>query len=57
MKAYIKPVTTETKIELQHLMQNSITTVTGVDGLGKGEGDFTGGAVDSRSGNVWDDED
>lgn len=56
MKAYIKPNTEMTLVEVQSLMQNSITTVTGLDGVEKSEDDFGGGAVDSRRNNVWDDE-
>lgn len=58
MKAYIKPNTEMTLVEVQSLMQNSITTVTveGGDGPEMGEGDFQGGVVDSRRHNVWDDE-
>lgn len=56
MKAYIKPNTEMTLVEVQSLMQNSIKTVTGLDGVDKGEGDFQGGVVDSRRHNVWDDE-
>ncbi|MBQ9672249.1 MAG: hypothetical protein IJV34_05290 [Prevotella sp.] len=57
MKKYIKPNTNILLVEVQSLMQsNSVTDVTGVDGLGKGNGDFVGGGVDSRGG-FWDDED
>ena len=57
MKAYIKPTITETLVELQPLMDgNSVTKVTGLDGVGKGNGDFTGGAADTRRGSVWGDE-
>ncbi|MBQ3631590.1 MAG: hypothetical protein II949_10175 [Prevotella sp.] len=57
MKTYIKPITTETRIEMQHLMQNSITSVTGLDGVETSSESFGGGSADSRRGNVWDDED
>ena len=57
MKTYIKPITTETKSEMQHLMQNSITSVTGLDGVETSSESFAGGSVDSRRGNAWDDED
>lgn len=56
MKAYIKPNTELAVVEFQSLMQNSITTVTGLNDVEKGEGDFQGGVVDSRRHNVWDDE-
>ena len=58
MKAYIKPNTEMTLVEVQSLMQNSITTVTveGGDGPEMGGGEFQGGVVDSRRHNVWDDE-
>lgn len=56
MKAYIKPNTEMTLVEVQSLMQNSIKTVTGLDNVEKGEGDFQGSVVDSRRHNVWDDE-
>ena len=57
MKAYIKPNTEMTLVEVQSLMQNSIKTVTGLDGVEKSEDDFGGGTVDSRRrNNVWEDE-
>lgn len=57
MKAYIKPNIEITSVDLQPLLDNSITSVTGLDGVEKGEGDFGGGPVDSRgSRSIWDDE-
>ena len=35
----------------------SITSVTGLSGVEKGEGDFPGGGADSRMDYFWDDED
>ena len=57
MKKYIKPNTNILLVEVQSLMQsNSVTNVTGVDGVERGEGYFVGGSSDSRGG-FWDDED
>ncbi|MBR1683355.1 MAG: hypothetical protein IJ700_08420 [Bacteroidaceae bacterium] len=56
-KAYIEPVLQVTPITLEsHLMQNSVGSVTGLDGVEKGEGDFGGGASDTKSSdwNIWD---
>ena len=55
MKKYIKPEIEVTIIELQLLDSNSITSVSGADGLGTGEGEFAGGAGDSRYYDDWDD--
>ena len=57
--AYLAPATTVTTIQLQSMIANSFTSVSGLDGVEKGEGDFAGGDADGRrSGfSVWDDED
>lgn len=55
MKKYIKPSVEVTDIELQLLDSNSITSVSGADGLGTGDGEFVGGDGDSRSYDAWDD--
>jgi len=41
------------------MIANSFTSVSGLDGVEKGEGDFAGGDADGRRGgfSVWDDED
>lgn len=57
MKAYIKPSIEVTVVEMQPLMDNSITSTAGLNGVTMGEGDFSGGAADSRRGGIWDDED
>ena len=55
MKKYIKPAVEITNVELQLLSSNSITSVSGADGLGSGEGEFAGGNGDSRYYDEWDD--
>ena len=57
MKKYIKPNVRVVAIKTQHLLEsNSITTVTGANGIGRGSGDFGGGAADSRRRGYWDDD-
>ena len=56
MKKYIKPNLEVMNIKVQPLMNNSVTTASGLDGVEMGEGDFTGGAADSRSGSLWDED-
>ena len=56
MKKYIKPKSFVVIIRTQRLLQNSIRSVDGLDGVGRGEGDYEGGHSDSRSSGFWDDE-
>ena len=59
-KAYMAPAITITTVEMQAPLasSNSVTSVSGIDGLTVGDGDFSGGAADSRrGGSLWDDED
>ena len=54
MKKYIKPEIEVTNIELQLLDSNSITSVSGADGVGTSTDVFNGDA-DSRYYDDWDD--
>lgn len=56
MKKYIQPELTVVAVNLQTLICNSVTEVTGLDGVEMSNEDFEGGAVDSRRKDVWDDE-
>lgn len=56
MKKYIEPKLVIVKLRTQRLLQNSIRSVSGLDGVGKGDGDFGGGKSDSRSNSFWDDD-
>ena len=59
MKKYIKPTTIQVAIRIQqHLLQNSVQSVSGLDGVEKGDGDFdpVTMTVDSRRRSVWDEE-
>ena len=57
---YIAPAIEVTMVELSTLIANSpLSTVSGLDGVTKGQGEFQGGASDVKSNdtyNVWDDD-
>ena len=60
MKEYIKPTTIQVAIRIQHQLlsgSNSVNTVTGLDDVTKGNGDFDPETmeVQSRRRSVWDD--
>ena len=56
MKSYIKPIVTETKVELMPLMANSVRHVAGdIDDINITDEEFAGGTADVRRHNVWDD--
>jgi len=55
MKKYVKPNIEVVNIKMQSLLQNSLGSVTGLDGVERGEGDFGGGSSDSR-GSYWEDD-
>ena len=59
-KTYIKPSVEVNRLALESMIANSVTGVSGINGLSMGEGDFAGGAADgkvrgSRSTNDFDD--
>lgn len=58
MKKYIKPSIEETVIELTPLMDNSVTNITGLDGVttSNEEYDPSNGGVDSRRHSFWGDD-
>ena len=55
---YIAPAIEISTIVMEsHLMDNSLTSVSGLDGVSNSNSDFTGGAADVKhSYNVWDDD-
>jgi hypothetical protein len=55
MKKYVKPNIEVVNIKMQSLLQNSVKSVEGLNGVERGEGDFGGGARDSR-GSYWEDD-
>ena len=56
-KKYIQPAIMVTKLNMRPLMQrNSLTSVTGLEGVGVSEEEFGGGTADSRRRSVWGDE-
>jgi hypothetical protein len=56
MKSYIKPIVTETKVDLMPLMANSVRHVAGdIDDINITDEEFAGGTADVRRHNVWDD--
>jgi hypothetical protein len=58
MKKYIKPDVEVMDVKIESLLDTpSITSVTGLSDVEKGEGDFPGGGADSRMDYFWDDED
>ena len=56
MKKYIKPNLEVMNIKVQPLMNNSVTTASGLDDVTISDSDFGGGDADSRSYSLWDDE-
>ncbi len=56
MKTYIKPETEVTVIQFQPMLSNSVTGVSGLDGVTNSDDDFSGGDSDSR-GISWGDDD
>ncbi len=56
MKAYIKPTIEIAQVETQHLMENSLTSVSDLEDVTVSTEDFPGGDADSRQRSVWDDE-
>ena len=58
MKTYIKPSITIAVVETEGLIaaSNTVGSVSGLEGVTQGDGDFGGGAADSRGG-WFDDED
>ena len=58
MKTYIKPRIKVIEVEAESLLDaNSITTVSGVDGITTSDTEFTGGNADARRGSsLWDEE-
>ena len=58
-KIYIIPELNITKLTVENMVAASpLSSVSGLDGVSKGQGDFTGGAADVKSNdvyNVWDD--
>ena len=56
-KAYLQPAVTVVKIQLTTIIAASIGSVSGADGLGKGD-DWESGTGNARKGgSLWDDED
>ncbi len=55
MKKYIKPEVEITIINTQPLLSNSVSSLSGLEGVNTG-GEFSGGSGDSRRGR-WDEED
>ena len=55
-KVYFKPTIKLTTLDMQPLMQNSLKSVEGLDGVTVSDSEFTGGTADSRS-SIWGDED
>ena len=56
---YIAPaIEVSTFVLESHLMDNSVVSVTGLDDVTKGEGDFAGGSADVKRQdyNVWNDD-
>ena len=48
-KVYIKPNVEVTKVANENLLSGSpVKSVSGADGLGKGQGEFTGGVSDTK---------
>ena len=49
-KVYIKPNVEVTKVTIGNLLNNGspVGSVTGADGLGKGQGEFAGGVSDTK---------
>lgn len=56
-KTYLKPTIEVMHLEVHPLMQNSIQTINGIDGVTPSGTEFTGGEADSRRNNLWDDYD
>ena len=56
MKKYIKPNVLIVRVKVEKLLQYSLKSVGGLDGVTKGEGEFIGGVADSRRNRYWDDE-
>ena len=48
MKKYIKPDVEIMDVELERLLEGSITDIEGLEGVTVGEGEFSGGSTDSR---------
>ena len=59
MKKYIKPTTTIVGIKAQAILAGSYgaNAVTGIEGLGVSNTNHGGGTIDSRSGDIWYDDD
>ena len=58
-KTYIEPSLIINTIVIEsHLMQNSVTSLSGLEGVSMGTEDFAGGAADAKAShyNVWDDD-
>ena len=55
MKKYIQPNIKIVALRTHSIMA-SVSSVTGLDGVKRGSGDFSGGAADSRNDDWWDDE-
>jgi hypothetical protein len=55
-KVYIKPNVEVTKVTIGNLLNNGspVGSVTGADGLGKGQGEFVGGAGDAKGRGDYD---
>ncbi len=53
MKQYIKPTTSVEKIMLAKMIANSISEISGVDGVTKSDSEYGGGASDTKSRDVW----
>jgi len=58
-KTYIEPTLLIHKVEACQMICNSINSVSGLNGVTMGEGEFTGGASDARRGRFsrWEEDD
>lgn len=56
MKKYIKPMIKKADIEAESLLANSVSSVSGLQGVTVSEEEFAGGTADSRSNSQWDDD-
>ena len=57
-KTYIEPTLLVHKIKPCQMICNSVRNITGLTGVSKGAGDFTGGASDARGAEFsdWDED-
>ena len=59
-KTYINPEMIVVPLMAKHMIANSLQSLSGLDGVSMGDGDFAGGAADVKglefNTNIWDDE-